>query len=169
MLRLIFILSKTGSGLLVAGLLLALPATSAAPQNGMPRSERHESRHEIDQLEEDWREATLRSNFSAMDSLLADDYMAITAAGTLLNKDQTLTNLRKGTTHFASLELSDRKVRFYGTTAVVTSIAKVDGVTAEGDLSGSYRYTRVYVRGPEGKWKIVSFEASRIRDTDDKK
>jgi ketosteroid isomerase-like protein len=169
MLRSVSTLSKTGSGLLAAGLLLAMSAASAAQQNGMPRSERHESRHEIDQLEEDWREATLKGNIGAMEALLADDYMAITAAGTLLSKDQTLANLRKGTTHFASLDLSDRKVRFYGTTAVVTSIAKVDGVTPEGDLSGSYRYTRVYVRDPQGKWKIVSFEASRIREDDEKK
>jgi ketosteroid isomerase-like protein len=169
MLRSVSTLSKSGSGLLAAGLLLALSAATAAQQSGMPRSERHESRHEIDQLEEDWREATLKGNIAAMNTLLADDYMAITAAGTLLSKDQTLDNLRNGTTHFASLELSDRKVRFYGTTAVVTSIAKVDGVTPEGDITGSYRYTRVYVRDPQGKWKIVSFEASRIREPDDKK
>jgi ketosteroid isomerase-like protein len=60
-------------------------------------------------------------------------------------------------------------VRFYGTTAVVTSIAQVNGVTSEGDISGSYRYTRVYVRDPAGKWKIVSFEASRIREPDEHK
>lgn len=169
MLRSVSTFSKTGGGLLAAGLIMILSAGSAAQQNGMPRSERHESRHEIDQLEENWREATLKDNIAGLNALLADDYMAITAAGTLLSKDQTLDNLRKGTTHFASLELSDRKVRFYGRTAVVTSIARVDGVTAEGDLSGNYRYTRVYVRDPQGKWKIVSFEASRIREPDEKK
>jgi ketosteroid isomerase-like protein len=46
----------------------------------------------------------------------------------------------------------------------VTSLAEVQGTTAEGDISGSYRYTRVYVRDAQGEWKIVSFEASRIRD-----
>jgi len=135
----------------------------------MHRAERHESRHEIDQLEEDWRDAALKGNTTAMASLLADDYMAITASGTLQTKDQALTSLRSGRMHFNTLELSDRKVRFYGTTAVVTSIAQVNGVTPEGDLSGSYRYTRVYVRDPQGNWKIVSFEASRIRDPDQRK
>jgi len=130
----------------------------------MHRGEKHEVRHEIDQLEENWREAALKSNVPAMDALLADDYMAITATGTLQNKEQTLANLRTGLTHFAALDLSERKVRFYGTTAVVTSIAQVNGVTPEGDLTGSYRYTRVYVRDPRGHWKIVSFEASRIRE-----
>jgi ketosteroid isomerase-like protein len=169
MLRSVATLSKSGGGLLAAGLFLALSARSVAQQPGMPRSERHESRHEIDQLEEDWRDAALKGNTTAMASLLADDYMAITASGTLQTKEQALASLRSGRMHFTTLVLSDRKVRFYGTTAVVTSIAQVNGVTPEGDLSGSYRYTRVYVRNPQGKWKIVSFEASRIRDPDQRK
>jgi ketosteroid isomerase-like protein len=40
----------------------------------------------------------------------------------------------------------------------------VQGTTADGNVSGSLRYTRVYVRNPQGQWKIVSFEASRIRE-----
>jgi ketosteroid isomerase-like protein len=53
-------------------------------------------------------------------------------------------------------------VRFYGTTALVTSTADVQGTTPDGDISGSYRYTRVYVESQPGIWKIVSFEANRI-------
>jgi ketosteroid isomerase-like protein len=159
--------------MLAAGLLLALTTTATAlqagtPHSGMPRAVKHESRHEIDQLEDAWREAVLKSNTSAMDSLLADDYMAITASGTLQTKDQALASLRAGVGHIVALDLSDRKVRFYGTTALVTSRAQVSGPTPESDLSGSYRYTRVYVRDVRGKWKIVSFEASRIREPGEK-
>jgi ketosteroid isomerase-like protein len=130
---------------------------------GLPGAQKHERRHEIDRLEEAWRMAVLSGNTAAMDALLADDYMAITASGTLQTKDQALANLRSGRTHIKSLEISDRKVRFYGTTALVTSLAEVHGTNAEGDFSGSFRYTRVYVRDAQGNWKIVSFEASRIR------
>ena len=130
---------------------------------GSPVTQKHERRHEIDQLEEVWRNAVLTGNAAAMDSLLADDYMAITASGTLQTKDQALANLRAGRAHITTLDISDRKVRFYGTTAVVTSQADVKGTNPEGDFSGSFRYTRVYVRDARGQWKIVSFEASRIR------
>ena len=129
----------------------------------MPRAVRHESRHEIDQLEESWKQAVLRHNVQAMDTLLADDFIAITANGTLQSKDQTLQNLKTGALHFKSIDFSDRKVRFYGKTALVTSRAEVDGNAGEGDISGSFRFTRVYVRDGAGGWKIVSFEASRIR------
>jgi ketosteroid isomerase-like protein len=131
----------------------------------MPRAQKHESRREIDLLEEAWRDAALKANAVALDALLADDYMAITSSGTLQTKEQALTNFRTGRTRFTAISYSDRKVRFYGTTALVTSVAEVKGNTPEGELSGSYRYSRVYVRDEHGKWKIVSFEANRISNT----
>jgi len=132
----------------------------------MPRAQKHESRHEIDQLENQWRDAVLQGDTAIMNSLLADDYMAITAYGTLQTREEALASLRSGRWHITSLNLLDRKVRFYGRTALVTSIAEVEGTSQEGNLSGSYRYTRVYVRDAQGAWKIVSFEASRIRHPD---
>jgi len=145
-------------------LVFILVASGTGLYAGMPRVQKHESRHEIDQLEEEWRDAVLKGNTAAMDTLLDDDYMAITASGTLQSKEQTLANLRAGTLHLNSLDVSDRKVRFYGTTALVTSRAEVSGTNANGNISGSFRYTRVYVRDEHGHWKIVSFEASRIRE-----
>ena len=158
------------AGSVAALVLVSVLAAGLAQQSaGMPRAQRHESRHEIDQLEQVWRDAIIQRNASALDDLLADDYIAITPNGTLQSKDQTLATLRSGSIHFKSIELSDRKVRFYGQTALVTSRAEVNGTNADEKFSGAYRYTRVYVRDEQGKWKIVSFEASRIRDSDDRK
>ena len=137
---------------------------AAASIHAMPRAEKHEVRHQIERLEDAWRNAVLHSNFTAMDGLLADDYMAITPSGILQSKEQALAALRSGAMRFSSLDLSDRKIRLYGTTALVTSRAEVRGTGSEGDMSGSYRYTRVYVRDARGVWRIVSFEASRIRE-----
>ena len=148
-----------------------MQAAFANPQHpGMPRAQKHDAHHEIDQLEEAWRNAVLTSNVVVMNTLLADDYMAISARGTLQTKEQTLARLAGGRAHYTSLELSDRKVRFYGTTALVTSFAQVTGSNSEGeDISGGFRYTRVYVRNAQGKWKIVSFEASRIRQSGERR
>jgi ketosteroid isomerase-like protein len=144
---------------------LALAACSIPVHAAMPPAQKHESRHEIDQLEDDWRRAVLTSDTKAMDALLADDYIGISANGTIENKDQTLARLRSGGVHITSLTISERKVRFYEKTAVVTSLAELQGTSAEGNsVGGSYRYTRVYVRNLQGEWKIVSFEASRIRE-----
>lgn len=145
------------------GLTLAVSAAGGSLR-AMPRAEKHEGRQRIERLEDAWRNAIVHGNIAAVDGLLADDYMAITPTGILQSKDQALAALRSGEMKFVSLELSDRKIRLYGKTALVTSRAEVKGTGLEGDMSGRYRYTRVYVRDSHGVWKIVSFEASRIRE-----
>ncbi len=130
---------------------------------GQNKINKHENRNEILQLEDVWRTAMLKADTAAMATLLADDYIAITAAGTLQTKDEAINNLRTHHVRFTTLDITERKVRFYGNTALVNSVAFVQGTTTDGDVSGSYRYTRVYVRDAQDKWKIVSFEASRIR------
>jgi ketosteroid isomerase-like protein len=146
------------------------PAFAAAPPlKGMHRAQKHENRREIDQLELNWQDAAMKSDTAAMANLLDDDYIAILPNGTIQTKDETLASLRSGTTHFTSIVISDRRIRFYGTTALVTSRAVVKGTAAGGAFSGNYRYTRVYVRDKQGAWKIVSFEASRIRGAGKKK
>jgi ketosteroid isomerase-like protein len=149
-----------GSVLLISGLeqsALAAPAP-------VPRAQRHEYRHEIDQMEEAWRTAMLRGNSAALAALLADDYTAITAQGAIQTREQAIANLHSGTLQITGLDISDRKVRIYGTTAVVTSLAVLTGGKHDLEVTGRYRYTRVYVRNPQGQWKIVSFEASRIQE-----
>ena len=159
----------TAGGMVVSALLLATAAFAQIPQKGMPRAEKHEGRHLVDQLEEHWRDAILKGDAAAMQPLLADDYMGITAYGTLQSKADMLASLRNGRLHLTTLDLSDRKVRFYGVTALVNSFAAVQGITPDGNLTGNYRYTHVYVRDAQGNWKIVSFEASRVRIPHDHK
>jgi ketosteroid isomerase-like protein len=128
----------------------------------------HENTHkEIEGLELDWREAQLTNNVSAVDRLLADDYLGISSNGTLETKADELARRRSGTLHITRLELSDIKVRIYGDTAVVTSRADLVGKSGDRDISGRYRYTRVY-SNRDGQWRIVSFEASRISGEDGK-
>ena len=121
----------------------------------------------LNEIPDAWRLAMLHGDVATVGSMLAVDYMGISPMGTLQSREQTMASLRAGTMRFKSLEFSDRKVRLYGTTAVVTSRAEVDGVSPDGPLTGSYRYTHVWVRNAQGVWKIVSFEASRIDEPHD--
>ncbi len=154
--------SRPLTGRLVA-MVLVLAFGCSMLHAGQNKVNKHEDRNEIFQLEEMWRDAMLKGDTAAMSGLLSDDYIAITSAGTLQTKDEAISNLRTRRVHVSTLEVSERKVRFYGTTALVNSVAYVQGTTPDGDVSGSYRYTRVYVRDAQDRWKIVSFEASRMR------
>jgi ketosteroid isomerase-like protein len=147
--------------LLAAALCLMLPNLARA----MPHHESHAIHKEIEALEMQWRDAVVSNNVSQMDHLLADDYIGISANGTVETKTQELAQRKAGTVRIQSLDLSDLKVRVYGDTAVVTSRAALTGINGQSDISGNYRYTRVYNKRL-GQWKIVSFEASRIHDVD---
>jgi ketosteroid isomerase-like protein len=154
----------------LAGSLLLACAAELAPQPAAtPHVHKHEYRHEIDAMEEAWRSAMLKGNSAAMDALLAEDYTAITAQGAIQTKEQALSSLRSGALQLTGLSISDRKVRVYGSTAVVTSVAELTGNRNNKEVTGKYRYTRVYVRNSQGQWKIVSFEASRIQDSGEHK
>lgn len=151
------ILSRT----LVAFVLLAACHAAAA----LPHREKSEIHKQIEALEQQWRSALITNNVSQMDHLLADDYIGITSNGTVETKTQALDQRRAGTVRITRLDLTDTHVRVYGDTAVVTSLAEVEGTNGASNISGQYRYTRVYARRL-GQWKIVSFEASRSHDID---
>ena len=144
---------------------LALCVVLAQPAFGLPKRDNHAVHKQIEALEEQWRQAIISNNVTEMDHLLADDYIGISANGTVETKAQALAQRKAGTVLIKTLDINDLKVRVYGDTAVVTSKADLEGTNGQSDISGNYRYTRVYNRRL-GQWKIVSFEASRIHDVD---
>jgi ketosteroid isomerase-like protein len=146
-------------------LIVAICLVLAHPAFALPRRDSHAIHKEIEALEQQWRQAVIMNDVSQMDHLLADDYMGISANGTVETKTQVLALRKAGTVRIKSLDLNDLKVRVYGDTAVVTSKADLEGTNGQSDISGNYRYTRVYNKR-YGQWKIVSFEASRIHDAD---
>jgi ketosteroid isomerase-like protein len=151
-------------GMCLLLLCFALWALTQPAFAALPHHSNHELHKEIETLEMQWRQAQLSNDVAVMDRLLADDYIGISASGTIETKPEALALRRAGTLHITALDLNDLKVRIYGDTAVVTSRADLAGTNGASDISGKYRYTRVYNRR-FGQWKIVSFEASRIHDT----
>jgi ketosteroid isomerase-like protein len=146
---------------------MMLPSLCLRAQPGIlnPHHEkRHEERRQIEQVEEKWRQAILHSDAAALEAILDEDYVGITASGILHTKEQMLEAVRSGKLHITSFVISDRKFRFYGKTALVTGSANATGTTPDSELNGSYRYTQVYVFTPKGGWKLASFEINRIRE-----
>jgi ketosteroid isomerase-like protein len=135
------------------------------PAWSLPHRENRAIHKEIEALEYEWQHAVVANNVSEMDHLLADDYIGITSNGTIETKAQQLAQSRAGTVRITKLDLSDLHIRVYGDTAVVTSQANLVGTNGTADISGRYRYTRVY-NLRMGHWRIVSFEASRMHDFD---
>ncbi len=129
-------------------------------------AQRHErkrtERAEILKLEEAWREAQVTDDIGAMDKLLSDEFLGVTAAGQVVTKLQQLDRMRTRRIDIKRIDLSEAKVKISGNLAVVTSLAQLDGTSDGASLRGAYRYTRVYQRVPGAGWRITSFEATRV-------
>ena len=79
----------------VCGLCSGAHAAHKAKPAKIKESRRAETR-DIEALEEQWRAAIVSGDAATMDKLLADDFLAISARGTLLDKEQYLNRM---TTH----------------------------------------------------------------------
>ncbi|GAC1415940.1 MAG: hypothetical protein NVS9B15_10260 [Acidobacteriaceae bacterium] len=119
-------------------------------------------KEQVEQLEQTWRTAQLAGDVGEMDKLLADDYVGITMTGQVVTKMQQLDRLRNRSMVLTRIDLDDMKVKLIGSTAIVTSLASIDGTNEGTNVHGTYRYTRVYTRLPTGIWKITNFEATRV-------
>lgn len=144
-------------------LILCAPAAGAVPLPYPHHRQPKQIVHSIEKLEQRWQQAALHADTAVMSTMLAEDYLGISGDGTLATKAETLAAFRSGTIRFSKIDISDLKIRVFGPTVVVVSRARVAGANNGEDISGHYRYTRVYHR-INGTWQIVSFEASSIHE-----
>lgn len=145
-------------------LLLALAfAVVVVPMHAGPHRGARTMREQIVALEAQWKQAVLSNDTAAMDHLLSDDYLGITASGQVVTKSQQLNRMRTHNFTITSLDVSDVKIKLISQhAAIVTSLAQVEGSNEGRPLHGSFRYTRVYQRIPNDGWKITSFEATHV-------
>jgi ketosteroid isomerase-like protein len=141
---------------------LALAAGAQGHKNGHHPPKRME-REQVESLERQWSQAMLTGDVSAMDKLLSDDYLGVTSTGDLLTKSQQLDRMRTRQIMMVKLDTSESKIKLLGRIAIVTSLARIDGVSEGKPLAGDFRYTKVYQRLPNGVWTITSFEATHVR------
>ena len=145
----------------VCGLCSGAHAARKAKPAQVKESRRAETR-DIEALEEQWRAAIVSGDAATMDKLLADDFLAISARGTLLDKEQYLNRMTSHATRLASVELMDLKVRLQPGSAVAVSQAHISGMLEGRPIEGTFRYTKVYTRAPGGTWHMTNFEATRV-------
>jgi len=140
----------------VALLVAALPYASAQSRSGKER--KRVERAQITALEQEWQKAVLTDDITAMDKLLSDDYLGITATGEVLTKAQQLDHMGERKLMITKLDTSETKIKLIGNIAIVTCLAQVEGTSDDEPLHGAYRYTRIYQRLAGGVWRVTNFE-----------
>ncbi len=118
---------------------------------------------QIERMEEQWGAALLTGDSAAIGPLLADSFVGIGPDGTITSKTEELNSYVTGRQHFEKRDVEERRIRVFGSTAVVTSRVEIEGNYSGKAIAGQFRYTRVWTL-TRGQWQIVSFEASRVDD-----
>jgi ketosteroid isomerase-like protein len=82
------------------------------------QKDQKETEHYIVESERQWAESVATGDTSAIDRILADDFIGVDPQGHLYNKQRMIDETRNAPKYFVSNRLNDVKVRFYGNTAV---------------------------------------------------
>jgi ketosteroid isomerase-like protein len=120
-----------------------------------------QAEHEIRQRETRRFEAIVQKDLAALDDILSDDLSYTHTTGTHETKTEFIGKLKSGQLKYESLTPEDIRVRVYGTTGVVTGVARVK-VQVKGEaLRFRLRFTDVYVK-KENRWQMVAWQATRL-------
>ena len=106
--------------------------------------------------------ALLSNNADAVGRLLADDWIVVSTYGGVGDRDGFLEVIRNGSFSRKTLELSDIRVRLYGSIAVVTSKLHTSGTFMGKSFDVPERQTDV-LRWEDGGWKSVLTHETEIR------
>ncbi|PYJ36249.1 MAG: hypothetical protein DME79_00075 [Verrucomicrobia bacterium] len=117
---------------------------------------------EVRQMIQKYRSALLQRDIPMLEKIWADDYVFVNASGEVLTKAQRLSNLKSGATSLDSINQEENiTVRVYQNSAVVTSRVTLKGQYSGKQISGQYRSTLVWVKGPAG-WQLVSNQLTAL-------
>jgi len=121
----------------------------------------NKAEQEISRVNRDFDEGERQRDFAAIDRTLADDFIWTTFGGTVFDRAETSEHLKSGDSRYELYESDDVRIRIYGDTAVVTARLLRRGRNSKRDLSGEFRYTRVYLK-QKGRWRMVAYQMTRI-------
>jgi len=121
------------------------------------------SEQEVRQMIEKYRTAILQRDIATLEKIWADDYVFVNAAGDVLTKTERLANIKSGATTLDSIKQEENvTVRVYQNSAVTTSRVTLKGQYSGQPISGDYRSTLVWVKGPGG-WQLVSNQLTALK------
>jgi ketosteroid isomerase-like protein len=135
---------------------------SSVAAQSQQESTKSKGEQEVRQMIENYRTALLQRDIPALEKIWADDYVFVNASGEVLTKEQRLANVKSGQTTLESInEEENITVRVYQNSAVATSRVTIKGQYGGEPISGQYRSTHVWVKGPAG-WQLVSNQLTTL-------
>lgn len=138
--------------LTLAGALLVAPAVA------QPQADASEA---VKQAELARFRAMTTNDLPALEASLGDDLIYTHSSASVDTKASYVGSIRSGALKYVSIEPGELKVRVYGTTAVITGVAKMATVSSGQTMNNQLRYTDVWVLR-DGRWQMVGWQSTRM-------
>jgi len=118
----------------------------------------------LKELESNWEGSLLKHDTSAIERMVAEDFVGTSSSGKVGTKATLLAEAKRDNNTYTSAVSNDMTVRIYApNVAVVTGIAKESGKTKGGKtFSNSYRFTDTWVER-NGEWQCVAAHAMSLK------
>jgi ketosteroid isomerase-like protein len=110
----------------------------------------------IKQSETEWAEAGIKGNTSALERILADDFLGIDPDGTRYDKAKELADTKNQAGNMISNHVNEMKIRFFGDTAVAQG-SETWKLQKGPVKEGTYVWTDTWVKRKD-VWQIVAAE-----------
>ena len=118
------------------------------------QKDQKETERYILESERQWAESVATGDTSAIERILADDFIGVDPQGHLYPKQKMIDETRNAPKYFVSNRLNDVKVRFYRKTAVAQGSETWEKRTGE---RGRFVWTDTWIRRNR-RWQIVAAE-----------
>jgi ketosteroid isomerase-like protein len=118
---------------------------------------------EIVELERRLRTAQLSADVAALNVLVSEDLLFAGPDGSLASKAQDLDAHASGVIRFRAHEPEELRVRRVSEDCAMTSLRARLRVEVSGtEVTGVFRYTRVWVREEDGQWRVAGGHVSVV-------
>jgi ketosteroid isomerase-like protein len=125
------------------------PATRAQTSG-----EQREAEDYIRQSESEWAESVATGDVTAIERILAEDFVGIDPKGKQYSKKEMISETRDAPKSFVSNHLDEVKIRFYGNTAVAQGS---ESWVKKNGQRGRFVWTDTWLFR-DGRWQIVAAE-----------
>jgi ketosteroid isomerase-like protein len=136
--------------------LMLLPLTSTKTIAAAPHRTADDADvvREIERLEQQLVTAIEAKDLATYQRLVAEDYVAVTAAGEQ-TRAQTLETYRSGALSLPGLKIAEIKVHVYGDTATISARTDGDRVENGKTVPNRVRYLRIWMKR-KGQWQAIA-------------
>jgi ketosteroid isomerase-like protein len=142
------------------GFFFAIAMATAASLTPLPAASNADDEKTVAALDTEYQAAVKINDVKTMDRILADNFVLVSGLGRTQTKADLLKESSSGSYVYEHQEDSDRTVRVWNDTAVVTALLWVKGAEDGKPFEHKVWFSDVYVRTPQG-WRYVFAQVSR--------